>query len=55
MSDKRDEQLPGQMNDELGTQDAGASERVPAHPLMRGDEPPELTNEDEEILDRIWA
>jgi hypothetical protein len=24
-------------------------------PEIRGDEPPELTDEEEEILDRIWA
>jgi hypothetical protein len=24
-------------------------------PQMRGDEPPELTEEDEKLLDRIWA
>ena len=42
-----------EMHSEIEKRDS--SQCLSTHSQGHGDEPPELTNKDEEILDRVWA
>jgi hypothetical protein len=45
----------GSKKEDINATSIDAPASTPTFPSRRGDEPPELTDEDEEILDRIWA